>query len=69
MQTAGWMATLIQRAKTRGLNNAEIAAALEDSIVFRPVTLGRDDRERVVGTMAGDDITLDELFEPTRRTR
>ena len=66
------MTTLIQRARTSGVDNRDIAAALEDSIVFRPLTLGRDDRERLVGLMTDGDITLDDLFnspDPDRRTR
>lgn len=63
MKAAGWMAELIQQARTSGVANDDIAAALEGSIVFRPVTLGRDDRERLVGVMTDADITLDDLFD------
>lgn len=69
---AGWLTTLIQRARTNGVDNRDIAAALEGSIVFRPLTLGRDDRERLIGMMTDGDITLDDLFNASdsdRRTR
>jgi hypothetical protein len=69
MKAAGWMTTLIQRARTSGLDDADIAAALERSIVFRPVRLDRNDRARLVGTMTDGDMTLTELLESTRRTR
>ena len=38
----GWLSALIQRARARGMNNGDIAAALEGSIVLRPLTIGRD---------------------------
>jgi len=59
---AGWLTTLIQQARARGVNNRDIAAALEDSIVFRPVTIGRDGGDRLVGLMMDDDVTLTDLF-------
>jgi hypothetical protein len=59
----GWLTTLIQRARTRGVDNRDIATALEGSIVFRPLTIGRDRRNRLVGTMTGDDVTLADLFD------
>ena len=54
------------------MDNRDIAAALEGSIVFRPLTLSRDNRERLVGMVTDGDITLDDLFndpDPNRRTR
>ena len=59
---AGWLATLIQQARTRGVDNHDIAAALEGSIAFRPVTIGRDGGDRLVGLMMDDDVTLTDLF-------
>jgi hypothetical protein len=59
---AGWLTTMIERARTRGVDNHDIAAALEDSIVFRPLTIARDGRDRLVGTMADAEVTLHELF-------
>jgi hypothetical protein len=72
MKAAGWLTALIERARTCGVDNEGIAAALEGSIVFRPVTIARDERDRLVGTMADGDITLDDLFNSSdadRRTR
>ena len=69
---AGWMTTLIQRARTRGVDDHDIAAALEHSMVCRPLTFGRDHRERPVVMMTDGDITLDDLFNSSdsdRRTR
>jgi hypothetical protein len=59
---AGWLSTLIQQARASGVDNGDIAAALEGSIVFRPLTIGRDRRDRLVGTMIDDDVTLSDLF-------
>jgi hypothetical protein len=59
---AGWLTTLIQQARARGVNNRDIAAALEDSIIIRPVTIGRDGGNRLVGLMMDDDVTLTDLF-------
>ena len=58
---AGWLTMLIQEARARGVGNGDIAAALEGSIVFRPLTIGRDGRGRLVGTMMDDDVTLSDL--------
>lgn len=69
MKAAGWMTELIQRARTSGVANDDIAAALEGSIVFRPVTLGRTDRDRLVGMMTDADITLDDLVDSTDQNR
>ena len=60
---AGWLSTLIQQARARGVDNGDIAAALEASIVFRPLTIGRDGRDRLVGTMTADDVTPADLFD------
>ena len=46
----------------RGVDNPDIAAALEDSIVFRPMTLGKDGRNRLVGMMTDDEFTVTDLF-------
>jgi hypothetical protein len=59
---AGWLTTLIQQARARGVNNRDIAAALEDSIVFRPMTIGRDGGDRLVGLMMDEDVTLTDVF-------
>ena len=59
---AGWLTTLIEQAQTRGVDNRDIAAALEDSIVLRPMTIGLDGRDRLVGMMLDDDVTLTDLF-------
>ena len=34
----GWLTTLIERARTSGVDDRDIAAARERSIVFRPLT-------------------------------
>ena len=60
---AGWLSALIQQARARGVDNGDIAAALESSIVFRPLTIGRDGRDRLVGTMTDDDVTPADLFD------
>ena len=60
---AGWLTALIQQARARGVDNRDIAAALEGSIVFRPLTIGRDGRDRLVGSMMDDDVTLTDLFD------
>jgi hypothetical protein len=59
---AGWLSALIQQARARGVNNGDIAAALEGSIVLRPLTIGRDGCDRLVGRMSGGDVTLNELL-------
>jgi hypothetical protein len=69
---AGWLTTLIQQARARGVDNGDIAAALEGSIVLRPLTIGRDGRNRLVGMTTDDDVTPADLFElpeEERRTR
>ena len=66
------MTTLIQRARTSGVDNRDIAAALERSIVFRPLTIARNDRDRLVGMIADAEITMTDLFndpDEDRRTR
>ena len=69
MKAAGWMTELIQRARTNGVANDDIAAALEDGIAFRPLTLGRDEGDRLVGVMTDADMTLDDLFNATNQNR
>jgi hypothetical protein len=61
---AGWLTTLIQEARARGVDNHDIVAALEASIVFRPMTIGRDGRDRLVGLVVEDAVTLTDLFAP-----
>jgi hypothetical protein len=63
MKAAGWLTAMIERARSSGLGNQDIAAALEDSIVFRPVTIGKDHRDRLVGLMADDEFTVTDLFD------
>ena len=58
----GWLSSLIERARNAGVDNPDIAAALEDSIVFRPVTLSKDGRNRLVGMMTDDEFTVTDLF-------
>ena len=60
---AGWLTAMIERARTAGVGNQDIAAALEGSIVFRPVTIGKDHRNRLVGMMTDDEFTVTELFD------
>jgi hypothetical protein len=60
---AGWLSTLIQQARARGVDNGDIAAALEGSMVFRPLTIGRDGRNRLVGMMTDDEVTPAALFD------
>ena len=62
MKAAGWLTSMIERARSSGLDNHDIAAALESSIGLRPLTLTRDDRDRLVGRMADAEVTLNELF-------
>ena len=62
MKAAGWLTTLIERARTNGVDNHDIAAALEGSIAFRPLTITRDDRDRLVGRLTDVEVTLHELF-------
>jgi hypothetical protein len=59
---AGWLTALIQQARTRGVDNGDIAAALEGAIVFRPVTIARDGGDRLVGLMMDDEVSLSDLF-------
>ena len=59
---AGWLSSLIQQARARGVDNGDIAAALEGSMVFRPLTVGRDGCDRLVGTMMDDDLTVSDLL-------
>jgi hypothetical protein len=66
---AGWLTAMIERARDSGLDNQDIAAALEGSIVFRPVTIGTDDHNRLIGMMMEDEITLTDLFNPSDETR
>jgi hypothetical protein len=60
---AGWLSELIQQARARGVDNGDIAAALEGSIVFRPLTIGRDGHDRLVSTMMHDHLTMTDLFD------
>ena len=62
MKAAGWLTTMIERARSGGMGNHDIAAALEDSIVFRPLTIARDDRDRLIGRMTDAEMTLHDLF-------
>ena len=62
MKAAGWLTSMIERARSSGLDNHDIAAALEGSIAFRPLTITRDDRDRLVGRMTEADVTINELF-------
>jgi hypothetical protein len=61
---AGWLTTLIQRARASGVDNQDIAAALEGSMVFRPLTIAGDDRDRLVGRMTDAEITIADFFSP-----
>lgn len=56
------MTTLIQRARTSGVDNRDIAAALESATVFRPLTIARNDRDGLVGVIADAEITMTDLF-------
>ena len=58
----GWLSSLIQRARASGVDNLDIAAALEGSIAFRPLTIARDERERLVGTITDAEVTISDLF-------
>jgi hypothetical protein len=69
---AGWLSSLIERAQASGVANHEIAAALEDAIAFRPLTIARDEGERLVGTITDAEVTISDLFsrsDEDRRTR
>lgn len=60
---AGWLTTLIQQARASGVENGDIASALEGSIVFRRLTIGRDGCDRLVGRMTDEVVTPAELFD------
>lgn len=62
MKAAGWLTSIIERARSSGLDNHDIAAALEDSLAFRPMTIARDGRDRLIGRMTDAEVTLHELF-------
>lgn len=66
---AGWLARLIERARASGVDNQDIAAALEGSIVFRPLAIARDDRERLVGTITDAEVTINDFFSPDANPR
>ena len=66
---AGWLSTLIQQARSRGVDNGDIAAALEGSIVFRPLTIGRDRHDRLIGRLTDDDVTPADLFDVPEEDR
>ena len=61
---AGWLTSLIHQARTCGVDNGDIAAALEESMVFRPLMIGRDGRDRLVGMTTDGAVTLTDLFDP-----
>jgi hypothetical protein len=56
------MTTLIQRARTSGVDNRDIAAVLEHSIVFRPLTIARNDRDGLVAVIADAEMTMTDLL-------
>jgi hypothetical protein len=58
----GWLSSLIEQARASGLANHDIAAALEGGIAFRPLTIARDERERLVGTIVDGEVTISDLF-------
>ena len=58
----GWLSTLIERARASGVDTLDIAAALEGSIAFHPLTITRDERERLVGTITDAEMTISDLF-------
>ena len=60
---AGWLTAMIEQARSAGVGNQDIAAALEGSIVFRPLTIGKDHRNRLVGMMTDDEFTVTDLFD------
>jgi hypothetical protein len=43
------------------VDDQDIAAALEDSIVLRPLTIARDDRGGLVGVMTGGEVATRDL--------
>ena len=61
-QHAGWLSSLIERARADGVDNHDIATALEGSMAFRPLTIARDERERLVGTITDAEVTISDLF-------
>jgi hypothetical protein len=52
----------IERARTCGVHDAEIAARLEEAIDIRPLTIARNSRHRLECVMADGEVTLDDLL-------
>jgi hypothetical protein len=69
LRRAGWLSSLIERARANGVDDHDIAAALEGSIAFRPMTIARDERERLVGTIADAEVTVSDLFSHPPKNR
>jgi hypothetical protein len=59
---ARWLTAMIERARTFGVGNQEIASALESAIDIRPVTLERDHRNRLVAVVSRSEVTVKDLF-------
>jgi hypothetical protein len=59
----GWLTTMIERARTRGVDDQEIAAALESTIDIRPLNLERDRRNRLVPVIATCELTVNDLLD------
>jgi hypothetical protein len=58
----GWLSSLIERARASGVDDLDIAAALEHSIALHPVTIARNERERLVGRITDAEVTISDLF-------
>jgi hypothetical protein len=62
MKAAGWLTTMIERARTRGADDQEIAAALESTIDIRPLSLERNRKNRLVPVIATREVTVNDLL-------
>jgi hypothetical protein len=62
MKAAGWLTTMIERARTRGVDDQEIAAALESTIDIRPLNLERNRKNRLVPVIATREVTVNDLL-------
>jgi hypothetical protein len=62
MKAAGWLTATIERARTRGVADQEIAAALESTIDIRPLSLERNRTNRLVPEIATREVTVNDLL-------
>jgi hypothetical protein len=62
MRAAGWLTAMIERARTRGVDDQEIATALESTIDIRPLNLERNRKNRLVPVVATREVTVNDLL-------